>query len=65
MAVGLFTLRILSKNPGVYFADPPGLVADASNANELLGWKPEFPELKTIVESAWKWHELNPKGYSE
>jgi UDP-arabinose 4-epimerase len=36
--------------------DPPALVADAGKAQKVLGWKPEYPELDSIVETAWKWH---------
>ena len=34
--------------------DPPRLVADASRIKADLGWKPRYPELKTMVEHAWK-----------
>jgi UDP-arabinose 4-epimerase len=40
--------------------DPPVLVADPGRAVRLLGWKPRFPELDAIVESAWKWHSSQP-----
>jgi UDP-glucose 4-epimerase len=30
-----------------------------------LGWKPEYPQLETILETAWKWHTLRPKGYDD
>jgi len=40
--------------------DPPVLVADPARAMSLLGWKPRFPEINTIVESAWKWHSSRP-----
>lgn len=43
--------------------DPSKLVADARKAREVLGWKPRFPEIETIIESAWTWHEKNPNGY--
>ncbi len=43
--------------------DPSRLVANATKANEVLKWKPEFPELEKIIESAWKWHQKNPNGY--
>lgn len=43
--------------------DPSRLIADASKAYEVLGWKPEFPKLEQIIESAWTWHEANPDGY--
>lgn len=43
--------------------DPSRLVADAKKAREVLGWKPEFPDIESIIESAWKWHEAHPNGY--
>jgi len=36
--------------------DPPVLVADARRVGDVLGWKPRFPGLEAIVESAWRWH---------
>ncbi len=45
--------------------DPSRLIADAGKAKTILGWKPEFPELEKILESAWTWHEKNPNGYQE
>jgi UDP-glucose-4-epimerase GalE len=38
--------------------DPPILVADASAAQELLGWTPKCSDLPTIVKSAWNWHQV-------
>ena len=35
--------------------DPPELVADASMARTVLGWTPRYPDLRTIVEHAWRW----------
>lgn len=43
--------------------DPAVLTADASKAKEQLGWKTKYPQLESIIESAWKWHINNPKGY--
>ncbi len=37
--------------------DPPQLVAGASRAHKELGWRPRFPELTTIIEHAWAWHQ--------
>ncbi len=45
--------------------DPSVLVADAQKAKAMLGWKPEFPELRQIIDSAWKWHTANPDGYQD
>lgn len=36
--------------------DPPILVADASKANQVLGWEPQHSNLECIVQSAWAWH---------
>lgn len=38
--------------------EPGILTADFSHATELLGWTPKMSELPTLVESAWKWHQL-------
>ncbi len=43
--------------------DPPRLIAGADKARNVLGWKPEYPDLKDIVESAWQWHQAHPDGY--
>jgi len=35
--------------------DPARLVADASKVAEVLGWKPQWPDLEMIVRHAWNW----------
>jgi UDP-glucose 4-epimerase len=30
-----------------------------------LGWEPEYPELRDIIESAWRWHQAHPDGYAD
>ncbi|NNC90703.1 MAG: UDP-glucose 4-epimerase GalE [Akkermansiaceae bacterium] len=35
--------------------DPPRLVADASKALEVLGWKTTRSDTETIVRTAWEW----------
>lgn len=37
--------------------DPGTLVASSEKARTVLGWKPEYADLGTIIETAWKWHE--------
>jgi UDP-arabinose 4-epimerase len=37
--------------------DPPVLVADAREAANVLRWRPDYPDLETIVEHAFRWHE--------
>ncbi|MFP3938500.1 MAG: UDP-glucose 4-epimerase GalE [Phycisphaerae bacterium] len=43
--------------------DPPRLVASCDKARDELGWRPRFPELRTMVEHAWNWHSSHPEGY--
>jgi len=43
--------RISPRRPG----DPPELVADPRKANQTLGWKPAYSDLRTIMETAWRW----------
>jgi UDP-glucose 4-epimerase len=35
--------------------DPPVLVASSERIKKDLGWKPQYGDLKTIVETAWRW----------
>ena len=51
--------RISPRRPG----DPAVLVASARRARSDLGWKPQFPELKSIIESTWTWMQQQPEGY--
>ena len=43
--------------------DPARLVASSERLKKELGWKPRYPELHTIIETAWRWHSAHPKGY--
>jgi len=44
--------------------DPPRLIASSQKIKKELGWKPQFQSLDVIIESAWKWHQKFPRGYS-
>jgi len=37
--------------------DPAILVADATLANRVLGWQPQYSDIETIIETAWKWRQ--------
>ncbi|MFC1925966.1 UDP-glucose 4-epimerase GalE [Chloroflexota bacterium] len=52
-------IKVCKKRHG----DPAVLVASSDGARLELGWKPEFTELGSIIESAWKWMRDHPKGY--
>jgi len=43
--------------------DPAVLIASSERIRRDLGWRPRFPDLKAIVESAWQWHRTRPDGY--
>jgi UDP-glucose 4-epimerase len=45
--------------------DPPELVANPSAAKRELGWEATHRDVRTIVESAWRWHKSHPHGYGE
>jgi UDP-glucose 4-epimerase len=50
-----------SRRPG----DPARLVASSAKIREKLGWVPKYPDLETIVETAWRWHRNHPNGYGD
>ena len=37
--------------------DPPALVGGAEKARDILGWNPQYSDLKTILSHAWQWHQ--------
>lgn len=45
-------VQYLGRRPG----DPAALVADAQRAGEILGWRPRYSDLASILETAWAWH---------
>lgn len=44
--------------------DPAVLVASSELAQRVLGWRPLFTDLSTIIETAWMWHQAHPNGFS-
>lgn len=44
--------------------DPAILVASSDRIKQELGWCPQHAELEEIIESAWRWHQKHPNGYS-
>ncbi|MBR4193835.1 MAG: UDP-glucose 4-epimerase GalE [Oscillospiraceae bacterium] len=53
--------KILARRPG----DPDMLVASSEKARTVLGWKPQYAELETILSTAWNWHKNHPQGYED
>jgi UDP-glucose 4-epimerase len=50
----------VARRPG----DPAVLVAASERIKRDLHWKPQFPELESIVRSAWDWRRKHPDGYA-
>ncbi|MEA5510917.1 UDP-glucose 4-epimerase GalE [Crocosphaera sp. UHCC 0190] len=48
-----FLVKESDRRPG----DPPMLVGSSQKAQSILGWKPQYSDLETIVNHAWKWHQ--------
>jgi len=53
--------KIGPRRPG----DPPELIADSRLARKLLEWAPKYETVESIVETAWRWHQLHPRGYAD
>ncbi|HDY90372.1 MAG TPA: UDP-glucose 4-epimerase, partial [bacterium] len=53
--------REAERRPG----DPGVLVASSDRTRAVLNIRPKYPEIKQIVEAAWKWHSRNPDGYPD
>ena len=51
--------RECPRRPG----DPAQLVASSEKARSVLGWKPRYDDLETIISTAWNWHRAHPRGY--
>jgi UDP-glucose 4-epimerase len=49
----------VARRPG----DPARLVASSAKVERELGWKPRFRDVRSIVETAWRWHSSHPDGY--
>ena len=45
--------------------DPSVLIASSEKIKRELGWKPQFQDLRVIIESAWRWMQAHPLGYDD
>lgn len=53
-------VEIGPRRPG----DPAVLIASSKTIRRELDWLPQYPDLSTIIASAWEWHQAHPRGYS-
>ena len=45
--------------------DPSHLVANAEKALSVLGWRPAYGDLASIIQTDWEWRLRHPGGYDE
>jgi UDP-glucose 4-epimerase len=42
--------------------DPPVLVGSSAKASKILGWSPNYADIRPIVTHAWQWHQKRHGG---
>ncbi len=57
--------KIESIETGRRPGDPARLVASSNRIKKDLGWVPRYPDLHTIIKTAWDWHRNHPNGYKK
>ena len=53
--------EVTARRPG----DPAVLIAGSEAIRRELGWEPRYPDLRTIIQTAWEWHRSHPHGYGD
>lgn len=53
--------EVAPRRPG----DPSTLIGDATKALEMLSWQIKYPDLESIIQTAWNWHQSHPRGYAD
>jgi len=54
-------VKVGLRRPG----DPAVLIASPEKITKELGWRPQLQDLRSIIESAWRWMTAHPNGYTE
>ncbi len=52
-------LKFAPRRPG----DAAIAVAGAGQAGSILGWKPRYGGIESILATAWEWHRKHPRGF--
>jgi len=45
--------------------DPAMLVASSEKIRQELGWRPQWQDLRAMIESTWNWMQEHPSGYEK
>lgn len=56
-----FTVKEAPRRAG----DPAVLIASSEKFRKATTWRPQFSDIGTIIEHAWKWHKTHPNGYKK
>ena len=48
-----------------YLLDPPTLVASATRAESVLGWRAQRSSLEEMIGSSWEWRQRHRAGYGD
>lgn len=56
-----FPVAYGERRPG----DPGTLIASSQKIKTLLGWDPQYSEVKQVLADAWRWHKKHPHGYDD
>jgi UDP-glucose 4-epimerase len=51
--------EVVDRRPG----DPAVLIATPEKIVRELGYRPRYADIRSIVETAWRWHSSHPDGY--
>jgi UDP-glucose 4-epimerase len=49
------TIKVIEKERRL--GDPPILVSSSEKARRVLGWQPEYTDLREMLSHAWRWHQ--------
>jgi UDP-glucose 4-epimerase len=56
-----FEVAVGDRRPG----DPATLIASSDRARKELNWEPRYPDLISMVQTAWDWRQAHPDGYAQ
>jgi len=45
--------------------DPPMLYASPDKIRARFGWEPRFTDVRATIETAWRWHQAHPQGFTK
>ncbi|GFE71016.1 UDP-glucose 4-epimerase GalE [Chroococcus sp. FPU101] len=56
------TIKVLEKERRL--GDPPILVSSSEKARKILGWQPQYSDLKMMLSHAWQWHQRRHQPFT-